>query len=92
MSARTPRRRGRPAETAPSKKFADKTYIQTAFRLRKETVAEADTIDDLLSLGSRTAAVQYAVRKAFRELVRQEGEGARQQMARRLRKLGVGPR
>ena len=53
-------------------------------------MAEADTIDDLLSLGSRTAAVQYAVRKVFRELVKQHGNDARHQMDERLQRLVKG--
>ncbi len=44
----------------------------------------------LTGSGSRTAAVQYAVRKVFRELVKQNEGDVRAQMEERLQRLCKG--
>ncbi len=86
-------RRGRPPAKDPAKTYKGLSYVVTTFRLRKRTVAEADTIADALSLGTRTNAVQHAIAVLFSDLHRSAGNSMTRaeldrEMRRRLMKLG----
>ena len=86
-------RRGRPHVKDPAKTYEGLSYVVTTFRLKKRTVAEADTIAEALALGTRTNAVQYAIAVLFGGLHRSAGCSMTRAeldraMRRRLKKLG----
>lgn len=85
-------RRGRPHTANPAKTYAGKSYVVTTFRLKKRTVAEADTIAEALALSSRTSAIQYAIEIVFNDLHRLSRSLPRRaldaEMRRRLNRLG----
>ncbi len=86
------RRRGRPHAANPAKTYAGKSYVITTFRLKKRTIAEADTISEALALSSRTSAIQYAVEVVFNDLHRLSRSLSRRaldtDMRQRLKRLG----
>jgi hypothetical protein len=87
-----PRSRGRPRTKDPAKTYAGLSYILCSFRLNKRSVAEADTIRDCLGLGTRTAAVQFALGQLFKTLPEASGrspEEIRDLLGRYLAELGV---
>lgn len=78
---RTPTRRpGRPRKSDPAATYADRSYVVTTFRLNKKTIAKADALDRELDLGSRTAAIQYAVDQAFEALAQRRGRRVQREM------------
>lgn len=89
-TAEKSRPRGRPRTSDPAK-YAGRTYVLCSFRLNKRSVAEADTIRDCLGLGTRTAAVQFALGQLFKTLPEASGrspEETRDLLGRYLAALG----
>jgi hypothetical protein len=68
LAIKTKPKKGRPFKNDPAKTYENKSYIVTTFRLSKVSVVQADAISEVLQLGSRTAAVQYALGRAFAAL------------------------
>jgi hypothetical protein len=87
MNRKPSRRPGRPRESDPAQTYAGRSYVVTTFRLNKRTVAKADALDWALDLGSRTAAIQYAVDQAFEALAQRRGRRVQREMEGALAEL-----
>jgi hypothetical protein len=87
-------KKGRPFASNPAATYADKSYIVTTFRLSKVAVAQADALDEFMQLGSRTAAVQYALGEVFkgvRDQTTPSGKPLMKVMQAKLEALGGEP-
>jgi hypothetical protein len=79
------RRRGRPRKKDPVATYKGKSYVVTTFRLNKRTMAEIKVIDEALSLGSHTSALQFAVTQLYARLHELTAGMTREEMDRRMR-------
>jgi hypothetical protein len=81
-------RKGRPLGRPRTKPVQEKqTYLVTTFRMKMETVAEVEVIKEVLALGSRTNALQYAVRFLFERLEKRSAGTTRRRLDARAREL-----
>ena len=64
---------GRPREKNIQETYRGLSYVVTTFRLSKQAYAELEAIKDAKQLGSRTNALQYAVRQVFEGLLKHPG-------------------